>query len=107
MSVYRTRIPRIIRDAGLAEQALVEATAQAIAADARSRVEDYDPELAATIRVAKTGLAAREVRAGSSRRFEGHLVEWGSVNNAACPFLTPAAEGAAAGFEQAIQALYR
>lgn len=91
---------------GLGEaDVVVERAAQNIKADAKRRVAGYDPRLGGTIRVAKTGPSSREVRVGSRRRFEGHLVEWGSVNNAAHPFMGPAVEAQREPFRKAMRDL--
>jgi HK97 gp10 family phage protein len=89
-------------------EAIVQETADEIADTAR--VLSVSDRVSDSINVRKKGRFARIVGAGDrgpgSKAFFAHIIEFGSVQTGARPFMTPAVEDAGPEFEAKVRGVY-
>lgn len=91
MAILESRFPQIIVEIPALVDRALETGAKSIVEAAQARVPVATGDLRASIHAEREG-SDWAVVAGNSQVFYGHLVEFGTSQTPARPFLTPAAE---------------
>ena len=93
-ATLKSRLPQIAAELRPKVSAAVKKGAQAVEADAISRVPTGPPDvhLRDHFHVNRLGAAEYEVAAGDGETFYAHMVELGTSHSAPRPFLVPALE---------------
>ncbi len=104
--MLQSRLPEIAAELGPAVAEATAAGAELIAEDAKARVPVDSGRLQRAIHVEASPEGAYVV-AGDREAFYGHIVEHGSVNAPAHPFLVPALEENRGKVEEGIRAAIR
>jgi HK97 gp10 family phage protein len=92
-ATLKNRIPQIAAELRPQVSAAARATAEQVQESAWARVPVDEGDLYEAIHIERRAQASYAVVAGNDEGvFYGHLVEFGSTNNAPQPFLLPAVE---------------
>lgn len=91
MPVERNRLPEIIAELPVAVREALTAAAEAVVQAAQDRVPVASGDLQRAIHIEESAEGVHVV-AGDNEAWYGHIVEHGSVNMPAHPFLVPALE---------------